>query len=83
MKATNIYTSFLIKVWNLIKKVSMTIVAGIPTHKIYSENTTESRIYERDEETTTGSEKHYHRSRAKPAVEKQTLLKETKKQKKF
>jgi hypothetical protein len=83
MKSYNIYTQFVMKIWCFVKKVSMAIVAGIPQKRIYSGNTLKWRVLNRNEETDVGSEKYYHRRRAKPAVEKQTLLKENKKQKKF
>jgi len=81
MKTNNFYTILVFSVWYFIKKASMAIVSAFPTQKIHSKRNRRSKIYIRDEESISRSEKHYHRPMSKPAVEKQTLLKETKKQK--
>ena len=81
MKANNIYTDFVFKIWYLIKKVSMAIVSAIPGEKVYSRKTRISKTYFRDKNLNKDPEKHYHQKISKPAVEKQTLIKETKKQK--
>jgi hypothetical protein len=82
MKTNNYYTDLIKHAWNLIKKVSMAIVTGIPADKVYTANTRKSTLHLRDEEINAGPEKYYHRPISKPAVEKQTILKESKKQKK-
>ena len=81
MKANNIYSDFLFRVWLFIKKASIAIVSGVPTQNLYSTKSSESRLYMRDEESDAGSEKHYHQPISKPAVEQQTMTKESKKKK--
>jgi hypothetical protein len=65
----------------LIKRVSTAIVSAVPGEKIYSGKTGKSRVYIHDADSKNDPEKHFHRPMSKPAVEKQTLIKETKKQK--
>ena len=81
MKAKNIYTGFVYNVWYFIKKVSMAVVSAIPGETVYSKKNRISKTYFRDEDLHKDPEKHYHQKISKPAVEKQTLLKEAKKQK--
>ena len=81
MKTKNIYADLLFRFWGFIKKVSTAIVSAIPNQNFYSTKNRKSKIFIRDEESASSSEKHYHRPISKPVVEKQTLIKETKKQK--
>jgi hypothetical protein len=81
MKKNNVYFDVLKRLWDLIKKASIAIISGVPPQKFYLKRNRKSNIIIRNEELTHTSEKHYHRPISKPAVEKQTLLKETKKQK--
>ena len=67
--------------WGFIKKVSIAIVSAVPNQNIYSIKIRKSKIFVRDEESANSSEKLYHRPISKPVVEKQTLIKEAKKQK--
>ena len=83
MKTRNIYTDLIMHSWKLVKKVSIAIVSAIPTGKVFRSNASKSRVPRRNEEIGKGTDKYYHRPISKPAVEKQTLLKETKKQKKY
>ncbi|KPL17474.1 MAG: hypothetical protein AMS23_06310 [Bacteroides sp. SM1_62] len=81
MKENNIYSGILLSIWYLIKRTSIAIVSAFPAEKVYSRKNRKSKIYIRDIETPDNPEKHYHRPMSKPAVEKQTLLKDSKKQK--
>ena len=65
-----------------MQKVCMGIVSAFPTEKVFSTNSNSSRVILKDEQVIKDTAKYYHRPRAKPAVEKQTLLKEGKKQSK-
>ena len=80
-KAKNIYIDFVYNVWYLIKKASKAIVSALPSETVYSTKTRISKTYFRDEDLNKDPEKHYHQKISKPAVEKQTLIKESKKQK--
>jgi len=57
------------------------IVSGLPREKIYLIPENKAVVQTRKNGLKAYSEKHYHRPIAKPAVEKQTLLKENKKAK--
>ena len=79
MKTTNIYSKYLNDFWSFISKVPKAIVSGMPSQKVYSKPNKESKVYLGDEEIKQDYEKHYHRPDSKTVVEKQTILKETKK----
>ena len=81
MKPNNIYSNLIFRVWLFIKKASMAIVSAVPAEKVYSTKNRKSEVYIRDEDSKNDQEKHYHRPISKPVVEKQTLIKEVKKQK--
>lgn len=82
MKTNNLYTDLILNAWEFVKKVSIGIVSALPAGKAYTTHTSTSRMHSRNEEIITGPDKYYHRPRSKPAVEKQTLLKEVKKPRK-
>ena len=81
MEATNIYKAYLVRIWLIIKKISKAIVSAMPYENKKIRESRKSTVHIRDEVFKTNAEKHYHRPASKPAVEKQTLLKENKKKK--
>jgi hypothetical protein len=81
MKTRNLYADLVFKVWYFIKKASVAIVSVIPAKRIYIKKNRTSKIFIRDDEFSNIPEKHHHQPTSKPVVEKQTLLRETKKQK--
>ena len=81
MKTTNIYSSYLQSLWNYFNKIAKTIISRIPANKIYLIPNKKSTVQIKNEEIGPNTEKHHHRPISNPVVEKQTLLKETKKAK--
>ena len=82
MRAKNsIYKMSLVYIWGIIRKISLAIVSGISSDKITIPLKKRSNILITKEEIKKDWDKHYHRPVSRPAVEKQTLLKESKKQK--
>ncbi len=81
MKENNIYWSIVFGIWHFIRRASIAIVSAFPVEKVYSRKNRKSKIFVRDMAPSTHPEKHYHRPISKPAVEKQTLHKDVKKQK--
>jgi urate oxidase len=81
MKTTNIYSSYLQSLGNYFNKIAKTIISRIPTNKVYFKSNNKSTVQIKNEEIGPDAEKHHHRPISKPVVEKQTLLKETKKAK--
>lgn len=75
---TKRYRSF---VANFMKKITTAIIAGIPDAGLKFKPWNRTTVYLKNKAVKPDIEKHYHRSKSKPAVEKQTLLKETKKAK--
>lgn len=67
-------------IWDFIVKISTAIVSGIPRDKFYSNPDKKLLIHKRKQRTAISNEKHFHRSISKPAAERQTLLKEKKKE---
>jgi hypothetical protein len=78
-KHIHMYMKYLNDFWRFIGKVSKAIVSGIPSQKVYLEPTRQSNVSVGDEEIKPNFEKHYHRPLSRPAVEQQTLRKESKK----
>jgi hypothetical protein len=78
MKSNN---SFISSLGNFFGQILKGIIAGLPGRKLVFKPNSKSMVQEKPEHLKMDSEKHYHRSKAKPAVEKQTLLKEKKKNK--
>ncbi len=66
---------------NFFGVIATSIVSGLPRKKILTKPSNASVLQTRKVSFKPDSEKHYHRPVAKPFVEKQTLLKETKKPK--
>lgn len=81
MKPTNIYSSYLQSLWNCFNKIDKAIISGIPSNKVYFKPNKKSTLQIKNKEIGPDTEKHHHRPISKPVVEKQTLLKETKKAK--
>jgi hypothetical protein len=81
MKTDNIYTKVILSIWYFVKKASIAIVSAVPNQKIRPTELRKSKLYFLDEDFKDDKEKHHHRPISKPVVEKQTLLKEAKKQK--
>ena len=79
MKTTNIFLKRLNNFWDFISKVPKAIVSGMPLQKVYIKPKKEAKVYTSKEQIKKDNEKHYHRPASRPASEKQTLLKETKK----
>ncbi len=79
MKTKNVYIKYLNDFLRFLGKIPRAIVSGIASQKVYSRPNKKSTVYQSDEDVKPDVEKHYHRPVAKPVVEKQTLLKETKK----
>ncbi len=74
-------SSLISSVGNFFGQILKAIVAGLPGKKLLFKPNSKRNVLEKPEHFIMDSEKHYHRSKAKPAVEKQTLLKEKKKPK--
>jgi len=72
---------YLRRIGDIIARMSTAIVSGIPREKAVLKPRNRTTLQNRKLYTKPGSEKHYHRPLGKPAVEKQTLLKEKKKAK--
>jgi hypothetical protein len=73
--------AYLRKIGRSIARISTAIVSGIPREQVLLKPRYSTTLQNRKLYAKPGSEKHYHRPMGKPAVEKQTLLKETKKAK--
>jgi len=69
------------KISGFFAKIATTIVAGAPGRKIFFRPENKSVLQPEEMSFKPDIEKHYHRPKAKPAVEKQTLLKKKKKTK--
>ena len=81
MKTKNALSDNLKKFGNFFRKLVKAIVSGIPSEKIYTNPGGKSRIPINKLNVKSDIEKHYHKPVSKPVVEKQTLLKEKKKEK--
>jgi hypothetical protein len=81
MKTRNVYMNVVKAVWNVIRKFSLAVVSGFPSQRISMTPERKSGIITRSGNFPKDREKHYHRPFSRPAVEKQTLLKESRKQK--
>jgi hypothetical protein len=81
MKTQNICTKLILSIWYFIKKASIAIVLAVPYQKIRPTELRKTRLYFLDEGFKDDKEKHHFRPISKPVVEKQTLIKEAKKQK--
>ncbi len=73
------YVKYFYGFLRFLGKIPKAIVSGIPTQKIYSKPDKVSKVYSGDDEVMHDFDKHHHKPESKPVVEKQTLLKETKK----
>jgi hypothetical protein len=62
-------------------KIATAIVSGLPRQKLISKPENKTILHSKKENFKIDIEKHYHHPIAKPVVEKQTLLKESKKAK--
>lgn len=62
-------------------KIVKAILSGITKEKVFLKPTNATILQTKKEHFKPNSEKHYHRPIAKPPVEKQTLLKESKRPK--
>jgi len=60
-------------------KIATAIVSGLPRQKFVSKPRNKTVLHSKNENFKADNDKHYHHPIAKPVVEKQTLLKETKK----
>ena len=67
------------KVSGFFAKIATAIVSGAPGRRIFFRPQNKSVFQPQEMSFKPDSEKHYHRPKSKPAVEKQTLLKEKKK----
>ena len=81
MKPTNIYAGYLQSIWKYFTNIIKAIISGIPSNRVDTKPNQKSKVIVRDEEIRQDSEIHHHRPHSKPVVEKQTLLKESKKAK--
>lgn len=72
---------YLRKIGDSIARATTAIVSGIAREQILLKPRNWTILPSRNLQVKPGSEKHYHRPMGKPAVEKQTLLKEKKKAK--
>jgi len=66
---------------SIFGKITTAIVSGLPKEKFFIKRENKAILQNKKESFKPDSKKHYHRPMAKPAVEKQTLLKEKKKAK--
>lgn len=73
--------SYIRSIWDFVASLATAIVSGLPREKVVFKPKTNTILQNKKENFKTDSEKHYHRPMSKPAVEKQTLLKEKKKAK--
>lgn len=73
--------NYIRSIWNYIAKLATAIVSGLPREKVVFKPEAKTVMHKQKIIFKPDSEKHYHRPMAKPAVEKQTLLKENKKTK--
>jgi hypothetical protein len=73
--------SILSRLLRFFGNIITTIVSGIPRERITLKPKNKTPLLSKKEDLKSNTEKHYHRPLAKPVVEKQTLLKETKKRK--
>ena len=69
------------KIEDFLAKIATSIVSGLPKEKFFLKPRKETILQERKTTLKSDSERHYHQPMSKPAVEKQTLLKEKKKNK--
>ncbi len=69
------------KVMGTFANIATSVVSGLPRDKYLLKPENKVIIHNKKETFKPDDEKHYHRPIAKPVVEKQTLLKESKKKK--
>ena len=69
------------KLGDFFRKIATAIVSGLPRQTFVSKPMNKTVLYSKNENFKGDNKKHYHHPIAKPVVEKQTLLKETKKMK--
>lgn len=81
MKATNIYQKYLNDFGRFLGKIPKAIVSGFPTKKVSFKPDRSEDVHLKNTAFKEDSEKHYHRPNPHASVEKQTLIKETKKAK--
>ena len=68
-------------IWHFISKLSKAIVSGIPSQKMEFKPTKHEKVHARPDELRQNAGSRKHRPSSRPAAEKQSLLKETKKAK--
>ncbi|MFC2087762.1 hypothetical protein ACFLSA_06350 [Bacteroidota bacterium] len=81
MKTSSINTGFLQTLHYLYNKITSSKIFIIPATRLVFKPNRKSTVQINYKEMKIDTEKHYHRTVAKPVVEKQTLLKEKKKAK--
>ena len=79
MKTTNATRSRLENVGGMIGNFAKAVVSGLPRNKVYIKTETKQTFHPQNRLLRSAYEKHYHRATGKPVVERQTLLKESKK----
>lgn len=79
MKNKNVNQNWFYSIGNFLKQISIAIVSGFPSKKMYFKKERNTVVYQKQQNIVLDNEKHYHKPIAKPVVEKQTLLKEKKK----
>jgi hypothetical protein len=78
MKTTKNYIQ---NAWSYIAQLVTAIVSGLPREKVVFKPEAQIIMHKQKQNYKPDTDKHYHRPMAKPAVEKQTMLKEKKKAK--